>query len=445
MLKHNVNYTILTKLLVVIITTALCTYSFYTYKYIVFAILCVFIIIMLVLSILSEFNKTNDKIAYFFSAIENEDSTLYYPEQTKYNSFDKLHKSLNRLNKIIQDAKQKNKEQEQYYQAILEQILTGIVVTNNKGHILQANSAAKNLLNYYTLSHIAQLKRVDEKLYQAFVKLKDNNRQLIKLIYNNNIRQLSLQSTNFTTSKGVFNLITINDINKELDNKEIEAWIKLIRVLTHEIMNSITPITSLSETIMEYYSDKNTKINEKTIKNTIKGLSVINERGKGLINFVNSYRKLTKIPNPIIREINVNKLINNTILLLKNDLQLNNIELNINIDPKDLHIEADESQIEQVLINIVANSIHALKQTVQPKIKIVATKTEEHNCQIAIMDNGNGITPELLEQIFVPFFSTKEQGSGIGLSLSKQIMKNHGGNIKAYSKPNELTKFVLEF
>lgn len=390
--------------------------------------------------------KINNKITYFFNAVENEDSTLYFPEQIQNHATKELNKSLNRLNKLVQEVKLKNKEQEQFYSALLEKVATGILVINTRGNILHTNSEARKLLNHNTLTHIMQLRRINENLYNAFAKLQENERKLVQIKHDNDdsIIQLRLQSSSFSSINEYFMLVSIQDIRSELDTKEIDSWLKLIRVLTHEIMNSITPITSLSETIMNYYTNDKTIDNE-TISNTIKGLEVINERGAGLIQFVKSYRALTRIPSPTLELIRIDSLMNNILVLLENEPTFPRISFISEITPQDLSIEVDKTQISQVIINLIKNAIQAVSTVENPKIKVIARLNFEKNCEIVVIDNGIGIPKELMEQIFIPFFTTKENGSGIGLSLSKQIMRNHKGSIKVYSNPKKLTKFTLVF
>jgi signal transduction histidine kinase len=243
-------------------------------------------------------------------------------------------------------------------------------------------------------------------------------------------------------------VISIHDIRHELDAKELESWQKLIRVLTHEIMNSITPITSLSETLLKYYIPggytAGGTVDEKTIANTVKGLKVINERGVGLIRFVESYRKLTRLSKPVLKPVALKGLIEHLLVLLENEPDFHRIHFLVEIDPVDASIDVDEAQMSQVFINLIKNAMQAVEGVDSPKIVISANYTESGLFEVNIVDNGPGISPEVMEQIFVPFFTTKESGSGIGLSLSRQIMKNHGGSIEATSSPGH-TRFVLKF
>lgn len=387
------------------------------------------------------FNDFPQKMAYFFNAVENEDSMLYFSEKTGHKPTATMHKSLNRINRLIREAKLKNREQEQYYSLLLEQTATGIVVVNAAGSVMQANSAAKRLLNYTAFNHIEQLKRVDEDLFYAFLRLKEGKScQFVKTTEGNTIRQLSLQATSFESSGKILRVISIQDISNELDTKEIESWMKLIRVLTHEIMNSITPITSLSETLLRYYIPENDACGKKN--DIIKGLEVIHERGKGLIRFVDTYRKLTKLAKPELQTVELKKTVEHLLLLLENEPGFKRIDFSVEIIPENLSIQADEVQMSQVFINLIKNAIYAVDCVSDPKIRIYARHTEDGRCEIAISDNGSGIPRELLGQVFIPFFTTKAEGNGIGLSLSRQIVKNHGGHMEVASQPGN-TRFTF--
>lgn len=432
-------------LLCIVFCTVTVGWCYWNEQYILL-LLPVFFLLWACYQILASYRKINQKIAYFFNAVENEDATLHYPEKVSDAATRELNTSLNKVNTLIKEIRFRDKEQEQYFATLLEQIATGIVVVSETGHILQANSTARKLLNYKTLTHIVQLKIVDEKLYEAFAILKDGSRRLVKVNTQETNSELRLQATRFQSGKGEFTLVSIQDIRSELDATEVESWLKLIRVLTHEIMNSITPITSLSETLMDYYSEENIgAIDSKTIANTVKGLEVIKERGIGLIHFVESYRKLTRLSPPVLKTIALKELIEHLFVLIENEPYFEKIAFCQEIVPPELTIVADEAQISQVLINLIKNAMQAVKSVTNPKIVIMASINKDEEVEIAVSDNGQGIAPELLEQIFVPFFTTKEDGSGIGLSLSRQIMRNHGGRIKVYSVPQEGSRFTLCF
>jgi len=320
------------------------------------------------------------------------------------------------------------------------------------GDIEWINNASKKLFNHGDISNVTELGDFSSELVATLLKIKKDEKALIKVINKNDILQLSIYGTTFKVEGREVILVSIKNIQHELEENEIESWQKLIRVLTHEIMNSITPISSLSETIhknLTDYSEKNTRNisdeDKETVEDVTMALETIRKRSIGLLHFVDTYRNLTKIPKPKFGIFKVEKLVNNVTTLFKNELTENQINLAINITDTHLELSADEQLIEQVLINLVKNAIHALHNIPQAKLTIGAFINNNNRKTITVSDNGHGILPEVLERVFIPFFTTKPKGSGIGLSLSKQILRLHGGTISASSEPNVETRFTLVF
>jgi nitrogen fixation/metabolism regulation signal transduction histidine kinase len=405
-----------------------------------------FLFFIQIIELINYLNRTNRRIAFFFDAIRNDDSTLNFPEKKGNKAVNELNASLNKVNDLIKNIKFELEEQEQYYKTILEHISIGILTFNEKGLIFLSNTAAKNILKHEHLTHINQINKIDKKLFSALKELQPGDNRLVSFNGKDGLVQLSLKSTMFKTANKNLQLVTIQDIKNEMDTKELESWVKLIRVLTHEIMNTVAPITSLSQTILGYFKNLDGNLpSDKIIANTVKGLEVINERGTGLIGFVETYRKLTRIPPPEKKTIALKQLIDNTITLIGIDLVHENIKIDSVVTPVDLEVSADKKQISQVLINLVKNSIEALKKSKDGKIRLAGEVNENNRVQISVSDNGPGIPEEVMDKIFIPFFTTKESGSGIGLSLSRQIMFLHGGNLKVVSEPGKLTTFTLEF
>ncbi len=431
------------------LTAIIMAFTFVKNQYVISIILLVFLSLQTI-AIIRYLNHNNRKIAFFFNAIKNEDFTLRFPEKGDVASFNELNQSLNVLNTIIQKVHLKNQSQEQYYQEILKQAEIGILTFNSRGHILYANPKIEKLLNYTPLNHISQLAQVDEKLHHIFKTIKPFERKLFELTNERETIQLAIKSSDIVLNNETLNLITIQDINSELDKKETDSWIKLIRVLTHEIMNSVTPITSISESILGYYKDENgvvlaTQIDEKKIQNTVKGLEVIKNQGQDLMSFVQSYRSFLNVPAPDKKIIKVNKLLEKIKVLASQEIGNSSILFDIIATHEDLEIFADEKLITQILLNLSKNAIQSLHETSAAHLQFISGITKTGEKYIAVKDNGPGISPEIMTQIFVPFFTTKKEGSGIGLSLSKQIMHLHGGSLTAYSILNKETTFSLVF
>lgn len=419
-------------------------------NHIYFAIAALIFIIFQVTFLIKYLNQTNLKIAYFFESLKSEDFTIRFPEETNPKSLKQLHKSLNKVNHLIRETQIKNRAQENYYQEILKQAKIGILTLNNKGHILFSNPTAKRIFNCDPLNHIRQLEKVDKKLFSLLSELKPFERKLFRLTNEREIIQLAIKSTEVVLNENVLMLITIQDINHELDEKETDSWMKLIRVLTHEIMNTITPIASISESILNYYKSEKgilqaNQIDDNHIKNTVKGLEVIKNQGKDLMDFVQSYRSVLNIPIPDKKIIDVQKLLEKVKILASQETGFNAISFQVKNTSGNFEIFADEKQITQVLINLSKNAIQSLDKKEGGIIELISGINNEKGKYIMIKDNGPGISKELIDQIFVPFFTTKTYGSGIGLSLSKQIMQIHGGSLKVHSVPFVETSFLLVF
>jgi nitrogen fixation/metabolism regulation signal transduction histidine kinase len=407
-------------------------------------------IFLISVNLINYLNNTNRKIKFFFDSVRNDDSNLSFPVDSGERSFSELYNSMNIVNKQIQQLKIENRNQEQYFQILLENVATGIITYNDKGFILHANSSAKRLLSVDVLTHLQQFERIDRNLYDTIVTIKPSERRLVATNTERGKIQLSLKASSFGKDEGEVIILAIQDIKNELDEKELESWMKLIRVLMHEIMNSITPITSLSESLSGIYIADGKpvvpeKITSKAIETTLTGLNVIKEQGRGLMSFVESYRKLTRVPEPEKKLYKIGDLISRVVILFSSLENSKNVRLEVNVINPDLEIFADQNLISQVLINLLKNAIEANLDNPYAAINIIADIDNNQRPEICVSDNGPGIAPENIDEIFVPFFTTRQKGSGIGLSISKQIMKVHGGNLKVRSVQGKETVFCLSF
>jgi len=411
---------------------------------------CFFFVVILIVNLIKYLNSTNRKISYFLESVQNEDSMLSFPTNITDKPIREIYQGLNKVNKQIQQLKIEGRQQEQYFQTLLEHVATGIVTFNEKGFVLHANSAAKKMLGVDVLTHINQLERVNRNLFQVIKNIKPFEQKLVSVITERGIIQLSLKSTSFKAKENELMLLSIQDIRNELDEKELDSWMKLIRVLMHEIMNSIAPITSLSESLCKFFTIDGRpalpeEVTEATIETTLRGLNVIKEQGNGLMLFVESYRKLTRLPKPDKTIFKMEDLVNRIKILYASLENSEKVKLTDTISPPDMELFADENLISQVLINLTKNALQANEKNPEGKIQITIGINSEHRPEIRITDNGPGIPDEILEQIFVPFFTTRENGSGIGLSLSRQIMRLHGGSLQVRSIPGKETVFSMNF
>ncbi len=449
MVSRNIYLQLVVRICLLCFTALLVAFLFFS-DYIILSVLILLLLVAQTVSLISYTNHTNRKIAYFFDAIKNEDFTLRFPEKLSLKSLEELNHSLNMLNTMIQDIHIKKQIQEQYYQEIIKQSDIGIMTINKKGHILFANDKIEELLTYRPLNHIKQLTQVDSSLYELFSKLLPFERKLVQLSNEREKKQLALKSTSLILNKEELLLVVAQDIHQELDEKETDSWVRLIRVLTHEIMNTITPITSISESILKYYKSENELVslqdfNKDHIKNTVRGLEVIKEQGGDLMLFVESYRSFLNLPPPDKALVPAQKIMNKVKVLLEQESKNGSITIETIINPEEIELFIDEKQISQVLVNLGKNAAQSLGEQENGLIKITTGTNSKGVKYVEVWDNGPGISPELIDEIFVPFFTTKKSGTGIGLSLSRQIMHLHGGNLIAHSVQPEYTSFVLSF
>ncbi len=390
-------------------------------------------------------SRTNRELTKFIEAIKQEDYSLKYPSIKNKSSIAELHESFNTIIEAFKQVKIDREMQFNFLQLIIENIEIGILAINEKQEIVLMNSAAEKLLGVHKSKTWKQLKIKTTNFCLEAESIFSGGKKLVEWKTKEKSLNLTIEVINTTMLGQPHKLITLNDIKKEIEQKELDAWIKIIQVLNHEIMNSTTPISSLTETIIMLLEDKKTgpkpqyEINDEVIADIIDSAKTIQKRSDGLYEFVNEYRKLTKVPPPKIENVLIKDLVEDVIKLMTPSLLGNNISINYQNNPDDLIISLDSNLIEQVLINLIKNAIEALNETTEPEINITAEKS-----LIRVSDNGPGIEPELLDEVFVPFFSTKVEGSGIGLSLSRQIMRLHGGSILVYSTKGTTT-FQLIF
>ncbi len=400
------------------------------------------------ISVISNFNQSNRQIAFFFEAIRNEDSSLKFPTSIRQKSLRHLYQSLNNLNDRINEIKLQNEYLEKYYQSFIQHAGTGLMSINQDNEVEIMNDKAFEYAGIpsFTPLHLIPLRNPD--LLSVLAKYNPGEAHTYKRFTGDSQINLLIRTKEIRYGGKVSRLISLQDIRQELDEKELDSWQKLIRVLTHEIMNSIAPIVSLTGTLQKFFIENGNpvhpdKIDEETIDNVIQGLDTIGERGNGLVNFVNCYRKLTRIPNPEFELFRVHEWIDNIGLLLHKRMEQQKIHLEIKIDEKIREINGDKKLLTQVMINIMNNAIEALDDLPENrKIKVSVDISKQSRILIRIANNGPPIPEETLEKIFIPFFTTKEQGSGIGLSLSRQIIRLHRGYIHAESS-DAVTSFII--
>jgi nitrogen fixation/metabolism regulation signal transduction histidine kinase len=394
-------------------------------------------------------DKTNKEIAGFLSSIKYDDFSHTYPTKGNSASMDSLYSEFNNVIKKFREIRAEKEANYHYFRTIVQHVGIGLVTFNKTGDIQIINSSAKRLLGVESIGNIFELSKISPKLVESLVKLKTGGSDLIEFTIEGARTQLSIYVIELVLRGEEFKLVSVQNIQSELEEKEMDAWQNLIRVLTHEIMNSVTPLSSLAATVETNLVDNiedNIPIEREEIEDIYLAVKTIKRRSEGLIRFVSDFRNLTKIPQPNMAVEKVSDVMDHILLLLKHELEAKKIKLALNISPIDLTFQVDKELLDQVLINLLQNAIHALDENEDQKhIIIKAAKNEFDRTTLVIRDNGSGIDEEALGKIFIPFFTTKKQGSGIGLSLSKQIVRKHGGAITVKSVMNEGTEFTLRF
>lgn len=401
-------------------------------------------------SLIYYIEKTNKDLTYFILSIKQSGFTTSFPPGKKGKTFRKLSEA---FNDVIEEFRKVNLQREthyQYLQTLTENIQAGIISFDESGKVELANPAALQLLGAFRLGNISEIKGFSGKLYQVINDLAPGQRQLFKTVIAKKEVYLSVQVKELIMNEIPYKIMLVQDLNQEMEEQEVDAWQKLIRVLTHEIMNSVTPIVSLTEAVNTMLTDKDgerkelEQLDEEDKADLFGSLETIEKRSKGLLRFVNAYKDLTKTPEIVFAQMDIGGLIKQVLSLLNTELERKKIILDKSGVGVHLMTKGDASWLEQVLINIIRNAIDALENIESPKIEISAFQDGGDNC-IIIRDNGEGMDKETLDNIFVPFFTTKKNGTGVGLSLSRQIMKLHRGSLSVASEMGKGTVVTLQW
>ena len=388
--------------------------------------------------------RFNRDINTFMNSLLQQDFTTHYQESGKGKSFDALYKMLNQISAAFNKISTEKEIQFRYLEMLVEHVRVGILSIDSDEKIYLANQALKDLLHKNVLSSLKSLESLDETLVKTIRQIHSGETRLIKLIVENELLQLSIHASEFKLEDRYFKLISMQNIKNELDVREMESWQKLIRVLSHEILNSVSPISSLSETLHGLVKQNDTLLtnsNASLYSSLDSGLEAIKIRSEGLFNFTQTYRKLTSVPTVSLRKTNLKDVIHRVQVLLRSKVNENNIQLLIS--DVDVSTVIDPELMEHVFINLLLNAIDALKEKRDPLILIRTTRTLKGNLCVHIVDNGEGIDESSMEKIFIPFFTTRKNGSGIGLALTKQILQLHQAEIQLKSELGKGTEFII--
>jgi two-component system, NtrC family, nitrogen regulation sensor histidine kinase NtrY len=428
---------------ILIFACALLGAHFFLAKNYNLAALFLILMVFFAVRIIQKSTTLNKKMMRLFEAIQYQDFAITFKSDSDLGpSFKNLNQELNAVIKSFNQVRAEREATLHFVQAVVHQINVGIFSYGADGKIDIINQAATNLLSAYRLHNIATIKKLNPEIYDIISSLKSGESKLLK----NNDQELSFSLTEILLRGRKLRLISIQNIKSELQLRELEAWQNLTKVLRHEIMNSVTPIVSLSETMEEIVGTdlQNLKGPEAEAVTDLKyALQTVKKRSKGIMNFVNAYREFTNIPKPNLQEVPVDLLFKNLQNIYKKHLDDTASPRLVFEMNQDFSVLIDQEQIEQVLLNLIKNAFEANYTANKPMITVRASLINNQK-KIDVIDNGEGINEDQIEKIFVPFYTSKESGSGVGLSLSRQIMQNHGGNLSYHKNPTGGSIFRIE-
>ncbi len=399
-----------------------------------------FAVVILIIEFIRYVDRINHEVKTFLLSLSQHDFTAVFPDKGKGHSFNEVHQALNHITRLFHDISSQKEIQHRYLEMLVEHVRVGILSFTNDENVHLANSAAKQMLGRKVLGNLKAIESIDSRLLSMLREIRSGETRLLNVTVERETLNLSIHASEFRLDTTYYKLISLQDIRSELDAREVESWQKLIRVLTHEIMNSIAPISSLSSTLHKLVLQDHGGMNEGLYRPLEQGLHAIKIRSEGLYGFTETYRKLTRPPQPNFQKVIFLEVVNRVAALIKPDLENRGIRLLIT--GESIAVNIDPELMEHVLINLAKNAIDALHERIDPRISITVHRQKE-SVFLEIADNGAGIPMDIVDKIFIPFFTTKTRGSGIGLALSKQIVQSHGGYLRVSSTHGSGTVFTI--
>lgn len=441
---------ILFRVIIISLTTFLFVYLVSFNEKYVSAVIVAGAILIEIIELFRFSTVTNKKITKFLESIRYSDFSSSFSYDNKLGrSFKELNKAFNSVADAFRKERADKEEHLNYLNTIVQHVTTGLLSFDSDGKVGLINSAARRFLNMPQIRNITEILGINVTLYKKLKQMGPGDKALVRVSSELN---LAIHATELKLRGHSYKLVSMQNIHSELESKEVEAWQNLTRVLRHEIMNSITPIASLTGTLNEILAEdlkplrKDAfEISDESLSDLEEGLQTIENRSKGLVKFVDAYRDYTSIPKPKFGLIKIDELFDHLCQLLKREFKELGIDFHSNILFNNLEITADRELIEMVLINLLKNAKEAMKEIKEPKIELVARIDGDQRVLLDVKDNGPGIIPEAQQRIFIPFYTTKKSGSGIGLALSRQIMQLHHGTLSVKSEPDLYTIFTLKF
>ncbi|MEE9169417.1 MAG: ATP-binding protein [bacterium] len=440
---------------VILLGATICLFFYLVFRTSLYATLLIVggLILYQIYSLIRYVEKTNRDLTRFLESIQHADFSQTFSGNGLGSSFDKLKQAFNRVVDEFRRIRTEKEEHFRYLQTVVQHVGIGLVAFQENGNIELINTAAKRLLRVPRLRNLRDLESLSKPLVETLFQLKSGGKELVKVQNKDELLQIAVYATEFRIRQQTVTLVSIQNIRSELEEKEMEAWQNLIRVLTHEIMNSVTPIASLASTVNEFLAKEDgsaapqsvTQVKTEAREDMRGAIETIQKRSEGLLHFVDAYRNLTRIPKPTLQIFPISELFERVKHLMQAQIADNSIRYSDNTEPERLELTGDPELIEQVLINLLMNSIQAVRGQRDAIIELSARIDERSRVVIQVKDNGPGLLEEALDKVFIPFFTTKEGGTGIGLSLSRQIMRSHRGTITVHSRPHDETVFSLRF
>lgn len=435
----NFRINIIFRILLIIIICYLTVHTFYAKAYMATTVL-LFLLILQSFNLIQYVERLVKDIQVFISGIKYDDFTVQLPKRFKGQHFDRFYDAFDLLSEKLIVLSQEKAVNQHFLEHLIEHVKVGLLCVDiNNDKIVLINPACLKILQRPHISRFSIIKKYSPSVYDAILSLRPGDKKILKIGINNNDQQLSLQIHLIKLANIEYRLLTIHDIKYELETEEILAWQKIIRILTHEIMNSIAPIASISATMNDILNSGET-ISDKTYETMRQKIAIIHKRSENLMDFAESYRKLRKLPVPVLQQIDLRILIEQITTLLQ--VKSSEIEWKFLLLSSPLLVYADAKLLEQAFINIIQNAIHAVKNCIQKQI-IITLISSKDEAIITIRDTGMGMTQEVKEKVFIPFYTTKTSGSGIGMSIVKQIIVLHKGKIQVISEEEKGTEIRI--
>jgi len=395
-------------------------------------------------------DQSNRAIARFLVTVKYDDVSQGFYRENAPESFRELGRAMEEIVSGLQKAKTEKEEQATYMRVLVQHIPVAVLAVLDDGGISLFNNAARRLFGLSDIQQLEQLKNFDPGLVEAIRTLEPGGERLVRVMHDNGLLQLNISATSLKLRGRAEKIVSIQDIQGQLENQEMEAWQNLIRVLTHEIMNSVTPITSLAQTASGTVEELIARLPQESdmqedLQDTFDALDTVGRRGAGLMRFVESYRSLTRLPTANIRIFRLQEFLQRITTLMEESFKQLEVEFSTDVDPESLELSGDPELLEQAVINLLKNAQDAVADAQNPQVSLSASLGSKGHIIIAVKDNGSGMDEDILNNIFVPFFTTKRHGTGVGMSLVRQIVRLHRGQVGIRSETGEGTQIRLRF